>query len=68
MISIEKLPSTEGEVIDHVIERMLTDASIPFERLGSWQASKSFDFRFQERYLLEDGTRISIRGQDESVV
>ena len=57
-----------SDPIDQVIERMLTEASIPFERLGPWQAFRSFKFRFSERYLLEDGTRISIRGPDEPVV
>ncbi len=54
--------------IDQVIEGMLTKASIPFERLGPWQPSKSFEFRFHERFALEDGTRITLRGQDEPVV
>ena len=54
--------------IDQVVEGMLTEASIPFERLGPWQAFRSFKFRFQERYLLEDGARITLRGQDEPVV
>ena len=54
--------------IDQVIERMLGEASIPFERLGSWKAFKSFKYQFQERYLLGDGTRITLRGQDEPVV
>lgn len=57
-----------SDPIDQVIERMLTEASIPFERLGPWQAFKSFKYRFEERYQLEDGTRISIRGEDEPVV
>ena len=57
-----------ADPIDQVIERMLTKAGIPFERLGSWKAFKSFKYLFQERYLLADGTRISIRGQDEPVV
>ncbi len=57
-----------SDPIEMVIERMLTEASIPFERLGPWQGSKSFKYRFQERYLLADGTRISIRGPKEPVV
>lgn len=57
-----------SDPIDQVIEGMLTEAGIPFERLGSWQAFRSFKFRFQERYLLKDGTRITLRGQDEPVV
>jgi len=51
-----------------VIEGMLKEARIPFESQGPWQAFKSFKFRFQERYLLEDGTRITVRGEDAPVV
>jgi hypothetical protein len=57
-----------SEPVDQVIEGMLTEAGIPFEKQGPWQAFKSFKYRFEERYILPDGTRISIRGPDEPVV
>ena len=62
-----KFEGTAGPV-DQVIEGMLTEAGIPFERLGPWQALRSFEFRFEERYALEDGTRITLRGQDPPTV
>jgi len=54
--------------VEQVIERMLTEASIPFEGQGPWQASKLFNYVFQQRYLLEDGSRITIRVKHEPTI
>jgi hypothetical protein len=54
--------------VDQVVEGMLGEADIPFERLGPWQGFRSFKYRFSERYLLPDGTRISIREHDEPIL
>jgi hypothetical protein len=45
-----------SEPVDQVVERMLKEADIPFERQGPWQAFKSFKYQYQERFLLEDGS------------
>ena len=57
-----------SDPVDQVIEGMLAKASIPFERQGPWQAFRSFKYAFKERYLLPDGTRISIREHDEPML
>jgi hypothetical protein len=54
--------------VDKVVEGVLEEAGIPFERLGPWQGFRSFKYRFSERYLLPDGTRISIREHDEPIL
>jgi len=57
-----------SDPIDQVIEGVLGEAGIPFQRLGPWQGIRSFKYRFQQRYLLEDGTRIAVRGEDPPAV
>jgi hypothetical protein len=57
-----------SEPVDKVIEGMLEEADVPFERLGPWQGFRSFRYAFKERYQLPDGTRISIRDHDEPIV
>jgi hypothetical protein len=54
--------------VDQVVVGMLEEAGIGFERLGPWQGFRSFKYRFSERYLLPDGTRISIREHDDPII
>ncbi len=54
--------------VDQVIEGLLEEAGLAFERKGPWKPVRSFKYEFRERYQIEDGTRISYRGEWEHQV
>jgi hypothetical protein len=51
--------------VDQVIEGLLEEEGLAFERKGPWKPVRSFKFEFIERFHVEDGTRISYRGEWE---
>lgn len=53
------------EPVDQVIEGVLKEAGLSFEREGSFKPVKSFKYLFIDRFRVEDGTRISYRGEWE---
>ncbi len=51
--------------VDQVIEGLLEETGLAFEREGPWKPIRSFKFTFEERFHIEDGTRVSYRGEWE---
>jgi hypothetical protein len=53
------------EPVGQVIEGLLKETGLSFEREGPFKPVRSFKYQFIERFRVEDGTRISYRGEWE---